>query len=167
MSFRETDHLNVIKVLGQCVETVPYLVVLELCPFVSTLNIDNIENFPSHRFCYFSQFQLAALCITLRIRSWLQCNSLSQFKSLETIGDTLMRFLSKLCQFVVSISSKNGRNFDKNLISMSPIFFIKPQTDFNWLKLLHWSQDLIVSVIFNFKSLPIWEADIVKGCTQF
>ncbi len=36
--FRETDHLNVIKVLGQCVETVPYLVVLELCPFVSELH---------------------------------------------------------------------------------------------------------------------------------
>ena len=36
MTFRETDHLNVMKVLGQCVETMPYLVVLELCPFVSS-----------------------------------------------------------------------------------------------------------------------------------
>ena len=33
--FRETDHVNVLKLLGQCVDTEPYLNVLELCPFVS------------------------------------------------------------------------------------------------------------------------------------
>ena len=33
--YREIEHPNVLKLLGQCVETSPYLVVLELCPFVS------------------------------------------------------------------------------------------------------------------------------------
>ena len=35
LSSREIEHQNLLKVFGQCIETLPYLVVLELCPFVS------------------------------------------------------------------------------------------------------------------------------------
>ena len=34
-AYREVDHPNVLKMLGQCVDTVPFLMVMELCPFVS------------------------------------------------------------------------------------------------------------------------------------
>lgn len=33
--YREIEHNNVLKLIGQCVETTPYLTVLELSPFVS------------------------------------------------------------------------------------------------------------------------------------
>lgn len=35
--FRDTEHPNVLKLLGCCVESVPYLTVLELCINVSIL----------------------------------------------------------------------------------------------------------------------------------
>ena len=37
LPYRELDHPNVLKILGQCVETAPFLIVLELCPFVSVV----------------------------------------------------------------------------------------------------------------------------------
>ena len=36
--YRDVDHANVLRLLGQCVDTSPYLTVLELCPFVSWLH---------------------------------------------------------------------------------------------------------------------------------
>ena len=35
--YRELEHPNVLKLLGQCLEATPYLLILELCPFVSTI----------------------------------------------------------------------------------------------------------------------------------
>ena len=33
--YRDVDNPNVVRLLGQCVDTSPYLTILELCPFVS------------------------------------------------------------------------------------------------------------------------------------
>lgn len=35
MPYRDVDSGNVLRLLGQCVDTSPYLTILELCPFVS------------------------------------------------------------------------------------------------------------------------------------
>ena len=52
--FRDVDHRNVLKLLGQSVDTAPYLTVLELSPFVSCLQIlATVVVTPfSQRFCY-------------------------------------------------------------------------------------------------------------------
>ncbi len=51
----------------------------------------------------------------------------------------------------------NWQGSDKNLISVSP----KTQTDINWLKLLHWSQDPILSEMTS-KLYPIFLSSIFK-----
>jgi len=35
LAFRDMDHVNVLKMIGHCVEMAPFLTVLEPCPHVS------------------------------------------------------------------------------------------------------------------------------------